>query len=104
VVVAPWFNHGSRAVVQPCSRTMVELMVAPLLSHGNRGMFIYHVPYGSCTMVVPWYHGRFNRGTTMLYNLDRSPEVREKVSKIGSKINNDLFSCTPYFIHRTPVR
>jgi len=37
---------------------------------------------GSLSMVVPWYHGRFWRGTTILVNSDKSPEVYDGLVKV----------------------
>jgi len=39
---------------------------------------------GSRIVVVRLYHGRFCRGTPILVNFDRSPEIDERLSKSGS--------------------
>jgi len=41
-------------------------------------------------------HGPFCRGTPILVNLDKSPEVDELLSKSGSRINNHLFTYALY--------
>jgi len=47
-------------------------------------------------MVVPWYDGQFYRGTPILVNLDSSSNVNENFRKSGSRINNHLFTYSPY--------
>jgi len=60
----------------------------------NRGEpFLDH---GMTTLVEPCYHGRLCRGTPIPTALDESPEVGEWLSKRRSRINNYLFTYTPY--------
>jgi len=47
-------------------------------------------------IVLLWYDGRFCCGTPILVNLDNSPEIDKWLIKSGSKINNHVFTYTPY--------
>jgi len=68
-MVLPWLNQGSPMVV-------------------HYGAWSYH---GRTMVYLPLYHGRFCRGTPILVNVHKSPEVDEWLSKSESRINNHLF-------------
>jgi len=84
-MVLSWLNQGSAWSYHGIT------MVVPWYDHGEPWL-----DYGMTTMVELRYHSRFCRRTSILANLDKSPEVDEWISNSGSRTNNHLFTSTPH--------
>jgi len=69
----PWYDHG-----KPWDLTTAWL---PWLNHFTTVDSVFETPIGG-----------------LLVNLDKSPEVDKWRSKSGSRINNPLFTYTPYLV------
>jgi len=84
-IYEPWWYRGWTRVHHGHS------MIKNLGWYNNTEPWFQH----SMTVVVePRCHGRFCRGTSIVVNLDKSPEVRGWFSKSGSVVDNHLLTYT----------